>query len=143
MNMRQISVFLENKPGSLEKVLKILADADVNILTLNIAEMTDYGILRMIVNRPEKAFKVLHDAGTVCKTNDVLGIVLQDVPGSLLKMLHSLSEKGINIEYMYAFTEKRGDKAVMIMRFDDIGKAKENLLKEGYDLMKHDGIICE
>ena len=143
MNIKQISVFLENKPGSLEKVLKILADADVNILTLNIAEMTDYGILRMIVNRPEKAFKVLHDAETVCKASDVLGIVLQDSPGSLFKMVHSLSRKGINIEYMYAFTEKKGDKAVMILRFEDIEKAKENLLKEGYNLMKHDGIICE
>jgi hypothetical protein len=132
---------MENKPGHLQTVLKILADANINIATLTIAETADFGILRMIVNDPEKAKKVLHDARITSSTTDVLAVELEDKPGSLFKAIDAFAKNKLNIEYMYAFTEKRGDKAVMIFRFDDIEAAKKALAQEGYQIVKKIDII--
>src|SRR5512137_2963484 len=114
MNVTQLSVFMENKPGHLQSVLKTLADQNINIITLTIAETSDFGILRMIVNDADKAKKILHDARITCSTTEVLAVELDDSPGSLYKAIEVFSKNNLNIEYMYAFTEKRGDKAVMI-----------------------------
>ena len=141
MNVTQLSVFMENKPGHLQNVLKILADASVNIITLTIAETSDFGILRMIVNDADKAKKVLHDARITSSTTEVLAVELDDTPGSLLKAIDAFAKNSLNIEYMYAFTEKRGDKAVMIFRFDDIEAAKKALTQEGYQIVKKIDII--
>lgn len=141
MNVTQLSVFMENKPGHLQNVLKILADADINIATLTIAETADFGILRMIVNDAEKAKKVLHDSQITSSTTDVLAVELEDKPGSLFKAINAFAKNKLNIEYMYAFTEKRGDKAVMIFRFDDIEAAKKALAQEGYQIVKKIEII--
>jgi len=141
MNVTQLSVFMENKPGHLQTVLKILADANINIATLTIAETADFGILRMIVNNPEKAKKVLHDARITSSTTDVLAVELEDKPGSLFKAIDAFAKNKLNIEYMYAFTEKRGDRAVMIFRFDDIEAAKKALAQEGYQIVKKIDII--
>jgi hypothetical protein len=143
MNVQQLSVFLENKPGRLQKVLEVLAEKEINILTLNIAEIKDFGIVRMIVNRPEDAHQALREEHITCSVNDVLGIGVEDTPGSLLKLINTFTEKNLNIEYMYAFTEKRGSKAVMILRFEDIEGAKTALTAEGYDIMKRIDIIGE
>jgi hypothetical protein len=143
MNVTQLSVFMENKPGHLQSVLKILADANINIVTLTIAETSDFGILRMIVNDTEKAKKVLHEARITSSTTEVLAVELDDTPGSLLSAIDAFSTNRLNIEYMYAFTEKRGDKAVMIFRFDDIEAAKKALTQEGYQMVKKIDIIGE
>ena len=143
MNVQQLSVFLENKPGRLQKVLQVLSRKNINILTLTIAELTDFGILRLIVNRPEEALSALKDENITCSVTDVLGIAVDDTPGSLLKLINSFAEKNLNIEYMYAFTEKRDDKAIMIMRFEDIEKAKTALIGEGYNVLKKIDIIGE
>jgi hypothetical protein len=132
---------MENKPGHLQTVLKILADANINIATLTIAETADFGILRMIVNDSDKAKKVLHDSRITCSTTDVLAVELDDKPGSLFKAIDAFAKNKLNIEYMYAFTEKRGDKAVMIFRFDDIEAAKKALTQEGYQIVKKIDII--
>lgn len=141
MNVTQLSVFMENKPGHLQSVLKILADANINIATLTIAETSDFGILRMIVSDSEKAKKVLHDSRITCSTTEVLAVELDDIPGSLFKAIDAFAKNKLNIEYMYAFTEKRGDKAVMIFRFDDIEAAKKALNQEGYQIVKKIDII--
>ena len=141
MNVTQLSVFIENKPGHLQNVLKILSDANINIVTLTIAETSDFGILRMIVNDSEKAKKVLHDARITCSSTEVLAVELDDKPGSLFKAIDAFAKNSLNIEYMYAFTGKRGDRAVMIFRFDDIEAAKKALAQEGYQIVKSIDII--
>ena len=110
-------------------------------MTLTIAEASDFGIVRMIVNKPDDAAAVLKENHFTCSITDVLAIEMEDVPGALLKALHIFSKHGMNIEYMYAFTEKRGDRAVMIFRFDDIEAAKKGLIDEGYNIVKNIDII--
>ena len=141
MNVTQLSVFMENKPGHLQTVLKTLSDQNVNIITLTIAETSDFGILRMIVNDVDKAKKTLNDAKITCSTTEVLAVELDDKPGSLYKAIDAFARNNLNIEYMYAFTEKRGDKAVMIFRFDDIEAAKKAMAQEGYQIVKKIDII--
>jgi len=141
MNVTQVSLFLENKPGHLQSALKVLADEKINILTLTIAEVSDFGIVRMIVNNPDKAVLSLKENKFTCSTTDVLAIELTDEAGSLLAALDTFSKRQLNIEYMYAFTEKRGDKAVMIFRFDDIEAAKKALQEEGYNIVKKIDIV--
>jgi len=143
MNVTQLSVFMENKPGHLQHVLKILADANINIITLTIAETSDFGILRMIVNDPDKAKKILHGANITSSMTDVLAIEIDDKPGALYRAIDTFAKNNLNIEYMYAFSEKRGDRAVMIFRFDDIEAAKKALLQEGYSIVKKIDIIGE
>ncbi|MCU0848391.1 MAG: ACT domain-containing protein [Spirochaetes bacterium] len=143
MNVTQLSVFVENKPGHLQGVLKILGEANINIVTLTIAETSDFGILRMIVNDPENGAKALRDNHITCSITDVLAIEIDDKPGSLYRAIETFSRRQLNIEYMYAFTEKRQDKAVMIFRFDDIEAAKQALAEEGYGIVKRIDIIGE
>lgn len=141
MNVTQVSIFLENKPGHLQNALKVLADNSINILTLTIAEASDFGIVRMIVNNPDEAARVLRENNFTCSTTEVLALEIEDKPGSLFRALESFRKRDLNIEYMYAFTEKRGDRAVMIFRFDDIEAAKESLVEEGYNILKKIDII--
>ncbi len=141
MNVTQVSVFLENKPGHLQNALKVLADKNINILTLTIAEASDFGIVRMIVNDPEGAVKALRDNHFICSTTDVLALEINDKPGELFQALETFKKRELNIEYMYAFTEKRGDKAVMIFRFDDVEAAKTALIEEGYNIVHKIDII--
>lgn len=143
MNVTQLSVFIENKPGHLQNVLKILADEKINIATLTIADSTDYGVLRLIVNDPRRGLEVLKQNEITCSITDVLAIEIDDSPGSLLKAIDTFSERDLNIEYMYAFTQKRGDKAVMIFRFEDIDTAKTALREEGYSIVKKIDITGE
>ncbi|MCP4133969.1 MAG: ACT domain-containing protein [bacterium] len=147
MNITQLSVFVENKPGHLQNVLKILSEKNINIMTLTIAETSDFGILRMIVNDPEGGAAALKEQHITCSTTDVLALEIDDTPGALYKAVDAFSKiKGknnddLNIEYMYAFREMRGDKAVMIFKFDDIESAKEALKKEGYNIVSKIDII--
>ena len=123
MKLKQLSLFLENKPGALSAPVKLLARAKINILTLSIAEARQYGILRLIVRDWEAAKKLLEQNGLLVKVTDVLAIEVADRPGGLAGVLEALEEAGINLEYMYAFTLKRGRKGVLLFRFDDPDKA--------------------
>ena len=143
MNVTQLSLFLENKPGRLQSALKVLAGKNINIRTLTIAEVSDFGIVRIIVTLPDEAVRALRENHFTCSTTDVLAIELDDEPGSLERALDIFGRHGLNIEYMYAFTEKRGDKAVMIFRFEDIEQAKKALKEEGYQIVKKIDIIGE
>ncbi len=143
MNVKQLSIFLENRPGHLQNALRVLSAKNINIKTLTIAEVSDFGIVRMIVNDPDGAIRALKENHYTCSLTDVLGLEINDVPGALLAALETFAKHSLNIEYMYAFTEKRGDKAVMIFRFDDIEQAKKVLLAEGFNLVKNIEIIGE
>jgi hypothetical protein len=141
MNVKQLSIFLENKPGHLENALAVLSDQKINIITLTIAESSDFGIARMIVTKPDEAASALKANHFTCSITDVLALEIDDTPGALLKALKVFSRLKLNIEYMYAFTQKRGDRAVMIFRFDDIEAAKNGLLAEGFNIVKNIDII--
>ena len=117
---KQITVFLENKPGRLEEVTGCLAAESVNIHALSIADTTDFGILRMIVSEPEKSVKVLKDNGFMVKTAEVIAAAMGHSPGSLHRVLRELKELDISIEYMYAFTSRHRDyDAIVILSLSD------------------------
>ncbi len=129
MKVEQISIFLENKPGGLENVTRILRDANINIRTLAVADTSDFGIVRLIVDHVADANRVLKENGyTVSRTN-VVAVEVPDQPGGLHSILEVLANAAINIEYMYAFVEKSGQNAVMLFRFDNPDAAIDVLLK--------------
>ena len=123
MKVKQLSLFLENKPGALSTPVKLLAEANINILTLTIAEARQYGILRLIVRDWEAAKKLFVKNGLLVKVTAVLAIEVADRPGGLAEILVILEQAGINLEYMYAFTLKRDSKGLLLFRFDDPDKA--------------------
>jgi len=128
--LRQVSVFAENKPGRLAAVTEKLYEKGINIRAFTIAEAGDFGIVRMVVDRTEDAYKTLKDAGFTVTLTDVLGVEVEDEPGGLYKIAKALGDASVNIEYVYAFTSG-GDKALIILRVDDLKKAVEILEKEG------------
>jgi len=131
MRVEQISVFLENKTGRLAEVAGILSEAGVNIRALSVADTSDFGVLRLIVNDSQKAKETLRTHGfTVSKTN-VVAVEVPDQPGGLYRILSILNTAGFNVEYMYAFVQQSGDNAVMIFRFEKIDEAATVLSENG------------
>lgn len=135
MHVEQISIFIENKFGRLAEVTRILGEAGVNIRTLSLADTSDFGILRLIVNDAEKAKSVLKDRGFTVSKTDVVAVEIPDRPGGLADILQVLDASGINVEYMYAFVERCGENAVMIFRFDETQKAIESLLAKNFNVL--------
>jgi hypothetical protein len=133
--VKQISVFLENKEGRLANVTKIIADSGINIRAMSIADTTDFGILRLIVNDPESAKIVLENAEFTVSVKEVLAIGIADEPGSLSKAMASLLENDIVIEYMYAFLGKCQGKALVILKVSDNEKALKSLETGGIDVI--------
>ena len=131
MKINQLSVFLENKPGQLSEPCRALADAGVSILTLSLADTDQFGIMRLIIRDWQKAKAVLEKAGCVVKVTEVVAIEVGDKPGGLADVLEAIEAADINIEYMYAFTFRRGDKAVLVFRFDDPDSAVKVLQDKG------------
>lgn len=129
MQVEQISVFLENRAGRLAEVSAILAEAGVNIRALSLADTSDFGVLRLIVDNNEKARETLKNAGFTVGITNVVAVEVEDRPGGLHKILDVLFKSGINVEYMYAFVQQSGSNAVMIFRFDQTEKAM-NVLAE-------------
>lgn len=135
MKIKQISVFLENKKGRLYEALKALADAGVNIRALSIADTSDFGILRMIVNNPEGAKKALEDAGFTTKISSVIAVAVKDRPGGLAEVLKILYDGDINVEYVYAFVEKSGEEALVVLRTNNLDKTIDLLRSAGIKLL--------
>lgn len=134
MKIKQISVFLENKAGRLAHVTGVLCDASVNILALSLADTSDFGILRIIVDRPKVADAALKKNGLVSMVNDVTAVEVDNRPGGLHRILKALEGSGVNVEYMYAFAEPRSQRAALILRFDDPDRAVELLGKAGVNV---------
>ena len=136
MRVEQISIFLENRAGRLFEVTHTLAEAGVNIRALSLADTSDFGVLRLIVNDNEKAEAALKTSGfTVGKTN-VVAVEVSDQPGGLHAILDALQKGGVNVEYMYAFVQQSGSNAVMIFRFDNSDEAIETLQREGFTILR-------
>jgi hypothetical protein len=140
MKVEQISIFLENKPGALEEVTRVLKDADINIRALSLADTSDFGILRLIVNDIDTAEKVLHDNGLTVRRTPVVAVEVPDRPGGLHSILQLLSRKGINVEYTYAFVERSGENALIIFRFDRIDEAIEVLVENGVTILPRERV---
>ncbi|HTY13167.1 MAG TPA: ACT domain-containing protein [Candidatus Omnitrophota bacterium] len=129
MKLVQISVFLENKQGRLSEVAALLGKGGINIRALTVAENEGFGVLRIVVDKPEAAMQLLKNGGLVAKPTDIVAVEVDDRPGGLARVLEVLSQAGINVEYMYGFLEKLTDKALLVFRFDDPDQAIEVLKK--------------
>jgi hypothetical protein len=133
MLISQISVFLENKQGRLAEVTRILGENNIDISALSIADTTDFGVLRLIVNQPDKAIEILQQHGFAASVNSVIAIEVEDKPGGLAKALSILDEKGISIEYMYAFVGTcKNENAVVLLRVENPQNALEILKNEEF-----------
>ena len=131
MTVKQISVFVENKPGMLAALADVLNENGINMRALSLAETKDFGIIRLILDDPFNAVRVLKESGYVCSITKVLAIAISNQPGSLGKVMKILGENEINVEYTYAFTSGVKDKACMILRVGDKEKAGQALTKNG------------
>jgi hypothetical protein len=131
MKVKQLSLFLENKPGALSRPVKLLAKAKLNILTLSIADTQQFGILRFVVRDWEKAKRLLEKDGFVVKVSDMVAIEVADEPGGLAEILVTVEKARVNLEYMYGFTLRKEGKGVLAFRFDDPDSAIAALQKKG------------
>jgi hypothetical protein len=131
MKVKQLSVFLENKPGALGRPVKLLSKAKCNILMLSVADTAQFGILRLIVADWEKAEKLLVDHGFVVKVTDLVAIEVSDAPGGLADILAALKHTRVNLEYMNGFTLRHEGKGLLLFRFDDPDRAIEALREKG------------
>ena len=135
MSVKQLSIFLENRPGRLETVAQLLGDANISILALSVADTKDFGILRLLVDKTEQAGKVLCDNGILCQNSDVTAVEIGSAPGSLARILALFKEANVNVEYMYTMAEPIGEHPIMIFRFDDVKQALEILAKKGVHVL--------
>ncbi len=131
MKIKQLSLFLENKPGALSRPVKLFAKARLNILTLTLADTQQFGILRFVVHDWQKAKQLLEDSGFVVKVTDMVAIEVADKPGGLAGILATVEKARINLEYMYGFTLKNEGKGLLAFRFDDPDTAIAALQKQG------------
>ena len=136
MKVEQISIFIENKSGRLAEISRILCESGINIRALSLADTSDFGILRLIVNDVEKAKSVLKGSGFTVNKTEVVAVEVPDRPGGLSHILNVLDSGHINVEYMYAFGERSGGNAVIVFRFDDTDKAIEALTGSGVHILE-------
>ncbi len=135
MTAKQVSIFLENRAGRLADVTTLLGENGVNIRALSLADTADFGILRLIVNDPDKAVALLKKAGLTVRETDVVAAEVPDRPGGLAGLLRLLGAENINVEYMYAFVRSPAESAIMIFRFDDPARALEVLQRSGVRIL--------
>ena len=142
MKVEQLSIFLENKAGRLAEVARVLAAANINIRALSVADTSEFGILRMIVDKQSNAQAALKEHGFTVGLTSVVAVEVPHKPGGLDSILQLLGKQGINVEYMYAFLQK-GDNAVMIFRFDNLDKALEILKDAGMTILSSEQVCRE
>lgn len=135
MAVKQLSVFIENKAGSLYEITKILADGGVNLLTLTMADTKDYGIVRLVAEDTDKAVKVLENAGQTASVRDVCGFKIPDKKGELEKVLGILQNHDINIEYMYALADSDKDNAHFVIRVESTEYAEKVLAENNIEII--------
>ncbi len=138
--VKQISVFLENKCGRLVTVTQVLGKHNINIRALTIADTSDFGILRIIVDQPEKAHEVLKKEGFIVTETDVVAVEVSDQPGGLADILVYLEKAGVNIEYLYSFVEKPTQDALILMRLEDTEKGIQVLKENNVTLIEGERI---
>jgi hypothetical protein len=141
LKIKQISIFIENRSGRLAHITSMLGGAGVNIRAMSLADTSDFGILRLIVNDVEKAVDLLKQKGFTVRLSDVVAVEIKDQPGELGSFLTILEEAGINVEYMYAFVQKSGEHAVVIFRFEDLDCAIKVIRNVGNVLLTREKIL--
>ena len=142
MKVKQISIFLENKKGRLLEVLNVLAKAKINIRALSIADTSEFGILRLIVPSPDKAKQVLEKAKFRVGETDIIAVGVSDKPGGLASVLNVFNKADLNVEYLYAFVEKSGQKAVVVIRTEDINAGIKALKKAKITVLPAKEVYC-
>lgn len=140
--IKQISVFMENKPGRLLEVTKLLAKNEVNIRTLSLADTAEFGIARLIVDEPDAVVELLKTNRFTARTTLVLAVEVPDKAGGLANILEIFTESGINVEYMYGFVEKKHlDKALLVFKVEDPSRAREQLILKGITVVSEKDIF--
>lgn len=140
MKVQQISIFLENKAGRLAHVAQVLKDNKINIRALTIADTSDFGILRMIVNQPDKACDVLKGAGFMVRQNPVIAVEIDDREGVFYEIMKLCDNNDLNVEYTYSFVEQYSNMAILFLRFEDIERAIKLFTKNKYKLLTNEEI---
>ena len=120
MKIKQLSIFLQNRMGSLSKPLEVLSENDINIRAMCMADTSEFGILRLVVDNPIKGKEVLEENNFLVKITEIIGVELNDTPGGLTSVLNIIKENNIDLEYLYAFTHDKADKAILLLHTDDI-----------------------
>lgn len=140
MVIKQLSIFVENQPGRLAEITNALCQKDIDIRALSIADTTNFGILRLIVNHPARAESILKEQGFTVSQTDVIGVGVTDEPGGLARALNVLNEAQIGVEYMYAFVSKAEKTAYVILRVENNAQAIEVLEDNGIKVLSHEEI---
>ena len=135
MKVEQISIFIENKSGRLAEVARVLGEKNVNIRALSLADTSDFGILRLLVDNTDVALTALKESGFTVNKTEVVAVEVPDQSGGLCKILQVLDDAQINVEYMYAFAERNANIAIIIYRFDDIDNAIKTLQAKGVSIL--------
>ncbi len=144
MKLQQLSLFLENKPGTLREPCEALATAGIDLLTMSLADTAQFGILRFIVRDPESAKRVLEDAGMVVRMTEVIPVQVENKPGGLARALAAIEQAGLAVEYMYDFGAAcRGGKAAIVFRFEDPDAALAALERAGVRVMAMEELLSD
>ena len=140
--IKQLSLFVENRPGSLAEVSRVLKAANVNIYAATVADTSEFGILRLLLDDIDKGNEALKAAGFITRENNVLAICVADQVGGLAEVFDTTDKLALSVEYMYAIPERFSDKAVIIFRFDNQDDAAEKLLSAGVELLDYSALCC-
>ena len=142
MKLQQLSLFVENRPGALRAPCEALAAAGINVLTVSLADTTQFGVLRLVVRDPEEAQRVLEDAGMVAGVTEVVTVEVQHKPGGLAAVLRVIDEAGLGVEYMYDFgAASKAGTAAIIFRFDDPDAAVKALVAAGVRVLSREEVL--
>ena len=141
MVIKQLSVFVENQPGRLAEVTDVLSKNDIDIRALSIADTTNFGILRLIVDHPARAESRLKEQGFTVSQTDVIGVGITDQPGGLVVALRILADEGITVEYMYAFVSKAEKTAFVILRVENNAQAEQVLSAKGIPILSSEDVL--
>jgi hypothetical protein len=142
MQVEQISIFIENKSGRLAEVTRVLGSHGINIRALSLADTSDFGILRLIVDKTDQAKATLKEHGFTVSKTEVIAVEVPDQPGGLSGILKILDDARVNVEYMYAFVERSGGNAVIIFRFDDLDSAIRVLTANGVNILPGESVYA-
>ncbi|ALT69126.1 acetolactate synthase [Methanobrevibacter millerae] len=140
MKIKQLSIFLQNKMGSLAKPLEVLTVADVNIRAMCMADTSEFGILRLVVDDPEKGKEALEQNNFLVKMTEIIGVEMNDAPGGLTSVLKIIRDNNIDLEYLYAFTHDKADKAILLLHASDIDKLIEVLENNNITIVKSEEV---
>ena len=140
MKIKQLSIFLQNKMDSLAKPLEVLTVADVNIRAMCMADTSEFGILRLVVDDPEKGKEALEQNNFLVKMTEIIGVEMNDAPGGLTSVLKTIRDNNIDLEYLYAFTHDKADKAILLLHSSDIDKLIEVLENNNITIVKSEEV---